>query len=150
MIINHDQAMYKHFLFFLILSLLISCNTNRIDSKSFLFEMELNPDNHFPLYETFLPLRMYVNNDYLILAQGNTGNYSPEFFFVAYSLSDYSYKGSFGLKGRGPGEWIYPIMIRSSFDSPFLYLTDLSFLHSTATIYKMVLDSTIRLREVNS
>ncbi|MCL2739229.1 MAG: TolB-like 6-bladed beta-propeller domain-containing protein [Bacteroidales bacterium] len=140
----------EHFVRFTALLLLISCNTTPVDSKDFLFEVELQPELRFPLGEAFLPLDMYIHDDYLILRQSNTGNYRPDVFFAAYSLSDYSYKGSFGHKGRGPGEWTFPMYIHSPSNAPYLYLTDLSFRNNTAVIHKMVLDSTMRLREIGS
>ncbi|MCL2738334.1 MAG: TolB-like 6-bladed beta-propeller domain-containing protein, partial [Bacteroidales bacterium] len=140
----------RHFSCFIVFLLLISCNTNPIDSKDFLFEVELQPEHRFPLVEAFFPIRMYIHNDYLILYQSNTSNYQPDVFFAAYSLSDYSYKGSFGHKGRGPGEWIFPMFIRSTSNSPYLYLTDLSFRETTALIHKMILDSTMRLKAVDT
>ena len=131
--------------------LLISCNINHVDSKDFLYKVELIPEHRFPLDNLFNPIRMCIHQDYLILYQSNPQSHRSDFFFSAYSLTDEIYKGSFGGKGRGPGEWLFPTIIPSTLHSPYLYLTDDgSSSQTTALIHKMVLDSAIQLRSIGS
>ena len=132
---------------FLFVFLSIACN--RVEDKRFLFEAELTATHRFPMGEPFYPLRMCIFNDYLILGTLNS-QVSPDYFFQAYQLSDYSYKGSFGRRGRGPGEWNNPEIVRSSSNSPYLYLFEVSSRELTAVIHKMLLDSTLRLIEEES
>lgn len=121
-----------------------------MDGKNFLFEAELELGHRFPLHNVFSPIRMYIHNDRLILYQSNTSNYSPDIFFASYLLSDDSYQGIFGVKGRGYGEWIFPIFIQSTNNTPYLYLTDMSMRQTTAVIHKMILDSITQLKAISS
>ena len=54
-------------------SIFTSCNTTHEDSKNFLFETKLKPESQFPLYSAFLPVRMYIYYNYLIIYQSNVG-----------------------------------------------------------------------------
>ncbi|MCL2739184.1 MAG: TolB-like 6-bladed beta-propeller domain-containing protein [Bacteroidales bacterium] len=142
--------MYRFIFYFIVVLLFMSCLTcNSVNSKHFLFEAELTVRGTFPIQDAFSPVKMHVKNDYLILCQSNLVNYFPEVFFQAYSLSDYTYRGSFGRKGRGPGEWITPEIIHSTNNSPYFYLWDVS-PRGAATVYKMALDSAMQLKEIVS
>ena len=122
----------------LFLFMICSSCYHHVEEKRFLFEEELT-GVFFPIHETFSPSDMYICNNYLILHQGSTGSNMPDIFFQVYTLTDYTYLGSFGQRGRGPGEWLLPDIIYSQ--SPYLYLWDVSSRRSTAAIYKIQLDS---------
>jgi len=120
----------------------------RSNDKHFVFQGVLTEERNFIIPQAFVPIDIHIRDNYLILSQTNTPNHMPDIFFQAYSLSDYTYQGSFGRKGRGPGEWILPEIVQSSGSSPYLYLWDVSSQQSTALIHKMTLDSTMQLKEV--
>ena len=136
------------FSLFLFLTFCNGCD--QVESKFFLHEVGLTHEYRFPLYDAPFPIEMHIHNDYLILCQSNFQGSPPDVFFQAYSLSDHSYRGSFGHKGRGPGEWINPRIISSSANSPYLYLFEVSSRQNSAIIHKMILDTTIQLQEVGS
>ena len=139
----------KHKLSLFILFFLIFCSAcNHVNEKRFLFEAELSAVHRFPLHDVFSSLGMHIHNDYLILSQ-MFNPYSPvDYFFHAYRLSDFTYIGSFGPRGRGPGEWLNPQVVRTSNTSSYLYLEDVYSRQSTAVIHKMALDSLGRLTEI--
>lgn len=133
------------------LVLFFACaNVDNVDSKHFLYETELTVEYIFPLGESIYPRVMHIYNDYLILLQLNNPGYSFDYFFQAYQLSDGAYKGSFGAKGRGPGEWLNVDIIHSPVNSPYLYLCDASSRQSKVEILKTVIDSVVRLQIIDT
>ena len=138
-------------LFFLsIPCLLILVNScARVDRKHFLFESALTVDHRFPM-EVFNPMGMYIHNDYLILHQVNNAQSSEGYFFQVYNLSDGAFKGSFGRRGRGPGEWLSLFPVSSPCDVPYFYFYDMSVRESSVVIYKTMLDSIAQPVEVDS
>jgi len=133
--------------FFAFVITLASCNTNYVENKHFLFEAQLTGYS-FPLYDHIFPTEMHIHNEYLILCESNLPHYQPDLFFHAYSLSDYKYIGSFGRKGRGPGEWIFPKILRSGNYTPYLYLMDVPSHRPAVSIHKMMIDSMVQVTEI--
>ena len=121
-----------------------------IASKVFLFETEVSVTHRTPIHDLFFPMGMHVHRDYLVLSQVGNPGYALDYFYQAYSLSDLSFVGSFGRRGRGPGEWNNPDIVRSSNMSPYLYLCEVSSRESTAIIHKMTLDTLAQLKEVRT
>ena len=131
----------------IILPILIFYTTcNHTGIKKFVFEAELT-GYRFPVSEIAFPIHMRIYNDYLILCQLNSPNFLPNVFFHIYSLSDNTYKGAFGRRGRGPGEWINPNIAYSSANSKYLYISES--ISNNSIIYKMVLDSINQLTETD-
>ena len=127
-----------------------SCNTHHIEEKSFLFEAELTVAHRFPIHESFSPFRMHMHNEYLILSNTFNPNNPVDYFYQAYKLSDFTFVGAFGPRGRGPGEWLNPDVVWTASTSPFFYLCEFSSRQSTAIIHKMAIDSLVKLIEVGS
>ena len=135
----------KRACFFVFLVFMLCNMCSHIEPKSFMFEAELVPERRFLIRDVFHPEEIHIHNDNLILCQVNLAHYFPDIFFQAYSLPDNAYKGSFGRKGRGPGEWLNPRIIHSSVNAPHLYLWDGASSQKIAFIYKMLLDSMLNL-----
>ena len=128
-----------------------ACAHTRQDSKQFLFEEELTATHRVPTGEPVPPnVSMHILRDYLVFLDHLNLSYSVEYFFHAYRLFDLSFVGSFGRRGRGPGEWNNPDIVHSSSMSPYLYLFELSSRESTAIIHKMALDTLAQLKEVRT
>ena len=143
--------MHRLISFFIAILLFASYSAcSHIGRKYFLYEAVLTVAHTFPVHDAFYPIEMYVKNNELILCQTNTPISFPDVFFQAYSLADYSCQGLFGFKGRGPGEWLLPQIVGSSLNSPYLYLHEVSSRQPDNVIYKMILDSTTQLNQVET
>jgi hypothetical protein len=130
--------------------LLFFAGCSRTDEKIFLFEAELTASHRFPINDAFHSFELHIHNDYLILSQSLNPGFSQDYFFQAYRLSDFGYVGSFGYRGRGPGEWNNPDVVQSAITSPYLYLCDVSSRQKMTVIHKMELDSSARLIEIGT
>ena len=137
----------KQILWIVLLFLYPFMACTQIDKKNFLFEAELTVAYTIPIHEMFPPLDLHIHNDFLILSNVGNPGYSLDYFFQAYRLSDLTYTGSFGRRGRGPNEWVNPDVVRSSVNCPYFYFWDVSSRQSTAVIHKMVLDSMALMTE---
>ena len=134
-------------LLFLILFHIVACT--QVDEKNFLFEAELTADYRFPLHNFMQQPELHIYNDYLILSTTFNPYNQTDYFYQAYKLSDFTFVGAFGPRGRGPGEWINPQVVRPSSNSPYLYLYEGS-RQSTTIIHKMTLDSIPKLKTDSS
>lgn len=62
-----------------------------------------------------------VVNDTVLVFQDQVNDSNP-YHFKAYSTNTFEYMGSFIRNGRGPGEMIYPYIVKSSCGDPYLHL----------------------------
>lgn len=67
-----------------------------------------------------------IANDSLLIVKNSNGKY----LFMAFSLPDFKYIKSFGIFGRGPHEFLYPKLVRTSEKNVLCYVYDRGLLYS--------------------
>lgn len=87
------------------LSGLISCTEESKDLKTFVdFEnnIHLSNEKEVTTFEQFCPGNIYIVDTLILINESNCS----EYLFHVYSADDFVFIGSFGKKGKGPGEFM--------------------------------------------
>lgn len=104
---------------FVLLSIFcFSCKTNSPGTMTLFPASQEVHAEHIRLNEILKINEIYRTEDYVILQNGSEG--VRDFFFV-YSYPEMTFLYSFGGRGRGPGEYLMPSVIRNTPNNTFAF-----------------------------
>ena len=103
---------FYHLLLILCSSLFVACST---DTVTFPYENTLTP-KLIPLQGVTFPVRFEVKQPFLVFQNMKRS----DSLFHVYDLRNFELKSAFGEIGQGPGEFVSPYLLQTSFNDVFI------------------------------